>query len=66
MVCDMPEPCKFTSIDSKFTSLYSCQKKLLSLLTHKEVDFAPHPVVGLAHQVGDAEKFPLAMLKELD
>ena len=25
--------------------------------THKEDDLAPHPVVGLVLQVGDAEKF---------
>ena len=24
---------------------------------HKEIDFAPHPVVGLVLPVGDAEKF---------
>ena len=29
--------------------------------THKEVDLAPHPVVGLVLQVGDAEKFPQAL-----
>ena len=27
---------------------------------HKEVDLAPHPVVGLVFQVGDVEKFPQA------
>ena len=27
---------------------------------YKEVDLAPHPVVGLVVQVGDAEKFPQA------
>ena len=36
--CDMPEPCKFPSLDS-------CQKRFL--LTHKEVDLAPHPVIDL-------------------
>ena len=35
---DMPEPYEFLSIDS-------CQKRLL--WTHKGVDLAPHPVVGL-------------------
>ena len=53
MACDMSEPCKFPSFDS-------CQKRFL--LTHKEVDLAPHPVVGLVLQVGDdAEKFPQAL-----
>ena len=28
--------------------------------THNGVDFAPHPVVGLLLQAGDAEKFPQA------
>ena len=33
----------------------------------KEVDLAPHPVVGLVLKVGDAEKFPQALgLKILD
>ena len=45
---DMPEPCKFLSLDS-------CQKRFL--WTHKEVDLAPHPVVGLVLQVGDMENF---------
>ena len=31
------------------------------LWTHKEVDLAPHPVVGLVLQVGDTEKFPHAL-----
>ena len=52
MACDMPEPCKFPSLDS-------CKKR--SLWTHKEVDLAPHPVVGLVLQRGDAEKFPQAL-----
>ena len=52
MACGMPEPCKFPSLDS-------CQKRFL--WTHKEVDLAPHPVVGLVLQVGDAEKFPQAL-----
>ena len=50
-MCDMPEPCKFPSLDS-------CQRKILC--THKVVDLAPHPLVGLVLQVGDAEKFPHA------
>ena len=49
VVCDMPEPCKFLSLDS-------CQKRIL--WTHKEVDLALHPVVGLVLQVGNAGKFP--------
>ena len=49
MACDMPEPCKFLSLDS-------CQTGFL--WTCKEVDLAPHPVVSLALQVGDVEKFP--------
>ena len=36
VVCDMPEPCKFTSLNS-------CQKRFL--WTHKEADLALHPVV---------------------
>ena len=54
----MPAPCKFSSPDS-------CQKRFL--WTHKEVDLAPHPVVGHELQVGDAEKFPQAPgLESLD
>ena len=52
MACDMPEPCRFPSLDS-------CQKRFL--WTHKGVDLAPHPVVGLVFQVGDAEQFPQAL-----
>ena len=48
MACDMPEPCNFPSHDS-------CQKRFL--LTHKEVDLAPHLVVGLVLQVEDEESF---------
>ena len=48
----MPEPCKFQSFNS-------CQKRFP--WTHKEVDFAPHPVIGLVLQVGDVEKFPQAL-----
>ena len=50
MACDMPKPCKFPSLDS-------CQ----ILWTHKEVDLAPHLVVGLVLQVGDRKKFPQAL-----
>ena len=49
MACDMPEPCKISSLDS-------CQKRFL--WTNKGVDLAPHPVDGLALRAGDAEKFP--------
>ena len=49
VVCDMPEPCTFPSLGS-------CQKRFL--WTCKEVDIAPHPVVGIVLQVGDVEKFP--------
>ena len=42
VVCGMLEPCKFPSLDS-------CQKRFL--WTHKEVDLAPHPVIGLVLQV---------------
>ena len=52
MTCDKPKPCKLASLDS-------CQKRFLR--THKGVDLAPHPVVGLALQVGNAEKFPQAL-----
>ena len=52
MACDMPEPCKFPSLDS-------CQKRFQ--WTHKEVDLAPHPIVVLVLQVGDAEKLPHAL-----
>ena len=58
MVCDIPKPCKFLSLDS-------CQKWFL--WTHKEVDLASHPVVGLVLQVGDVKKFPQALgFKSLD
>ena len=53
VACDMPEPCKFTCLDS-------CQKRFL--WTHEEVDLALHPVVGLVLQVGDAEKFSLVQV----
>ena len=55
MACDMPEPCKFLSLDS-------CQKR--SLRTHKGVDLAPHQVIGLVLQLGDAKKFPQALAFE--
>ena len=46
-------------VTCKFPSLDSCQKRFL--WTHREVDFAPHPVVSLVLQVGDTEKFPQAL-----
>ena len=52
MAYDMPRPCKFPSLDS-------CQKRFP--WTHKEVDLALHPVVGLVLQVGDMEKFSDAL-----
>ena len=52
MVCNMREPCKCSSLDS-------CQKRFM--WTHKKVDLAPHPVVGLELQVGDMENFPQAL-----
>ena len=49
----MPEPCKFPSLDSY-------QKSFLWI--HRGVDLAPHPVVCLVVQVGDAEEeFPSAL-----
>ena len=47
-VCDMPEPCKFPSLDS-------CEKRFL--WTQKEAELAPHPVISLVLPVGDTEKF---------
>ena len=56
--CDRPEPWKVPSLDSY-------QKRFL--WTHKQVDIASHPVVGLVLQVRDAEKFPQALgLESLD
>ena len=51
MACDMTKPCKLLFLGS-------CQKRFL--WTHKGVDLALHPVVGLVLQVGDTEKFPHA------
>ena len=48
MACDISEPCKIPSLDSW---------KKRFLWTHKEVDLAPHPVVGLVLKEGDAVKF---------
>ena len=44
VACDMPGPCKFPSLDN-------CQKTFL--WTYKEVDLAPHPVIGAGE--GDTE-----------
>ena len=52
VVCDLPEPCKIPSLDS-------CQKRFL--WTHKEVDLARHPLVGLVLPVGETQKFPHAL-----
>ena len=52
MACDMSEPYKFQFLDC-------CQKNFL--WTHKDVDLAPHQVVGLVLQEGDEEKFPQAL-----
>ena len=49
---DMPKPCKFLSLNS-------CQKRFP--WTHKEVDLAPHLIIGLVLHVGDVEKFPKAL-----
>ena len=46
------QPCKFPSLDSY-------QKRFL--WTHKEVDLAPHLVIGLVFHVGHAEIFPHAL-----
>ena len=48
VACDVPEPCKFLSLNN-------FQKRFL--WTYKEVDLAPHAVIGLVLQVGDMEKF---------
>ena len=50
MTC--PNHCKFPSLDI-------CQEGFQ--WTHKRVDLAPHPVIGLVLQRGDAEKFPQAL-----
>ena len=50
--CDMPEPCKFPSLDSS-------HKRFLRII--KEVDLDPHPVAGLMLQVEDAQTFSQAL-----
>ena len=52
MVSNMPEPCEFLSQGT-------FQKRFLG--THKEVDLAPHQVIGPVLHVGDAEKFSQAL-----
>ena len=52
VVCDMPKPRKFLSLDS-------CQKRFL--WTYEEVDLARYPAIGLALQAGETEKFPHAL-----
>ena len=52
MACDMPEPCKFLSLDSR-------QKRFM--WTYKRVNLALHSVVGLVLQVGNSEKFSQAL-----
>ena len=47
---DMPEPCKFPSLDS-------CQTRFL--WTHKEVDLVLHAVVSLVLKEGDRRSFLL-------
>ena len=55
MACVMPEPYKFSSLDS-------CQKMFLS--THKLDYLAPHPVVDLVPPVGDREKFLMHLVSK--
>ena len=52
LVCDMLKPCKILSLDNYLKTF---------LWTHKKVNLASHPVVGLVLQVGDREKFPHAL-----
>ena len=53
VACDKPNHESFRLL------IESCQKRFL--WTHKEVDLAPHLVVGLVLQVGNTEKFPHAL-----
>ena len=48
MACNMPDPCRFPSLDRY-------QKRFP--WSHKEGDLAPQPVIGLVLQVGYAESF---------
>ena len=52
MVHDMPEACKFLSLDS-------CLKRFP--WAHKEIDLIKNPVVCLLLQVEDVEMFPQAL-----
>ena len=52
MVYDMPKPCKFLSLES-------CLNGFLQAL--KEFGHAPHPVICLVLQVGEARKFLQAL-----
>ena len=56
VACDMPDQCQCPSLDS-------CQKRFL--WTHKELNFASHPAVGLVLQVGDTEKKFLRPLTQI-
>ena len=49
---DMPEPFEIPSLDN-------CRRRFL--WANKEVDLAPHPVVGLVLRGGDADRFPPAL-----
>ena len=55
-MCDMLEPCRFPSLNS-------CQRRFQ--WSHKEVDLAPHTVVGLVFLVGDAEMLPKALVSKV-
>ena len=58
MTCDTPKPWRFPFLDS-------CRKRFL--WTSKEVDLAPHSVVGLVLHVGEPEMFlPALGFKSLD
>ena len=52
MMCDMPEPCKFPSLDS-------CQERFL--WTYKEADLATHSIIDLLLKVGGTERLPHAL-----
>ena len=54
VACDVPEPCKFPSLDS-------VQRRFL--WSHDEVDLAPHPVVGLVLQAGEQREATVPLSK---
>ena len=54
-MADRPEPCKVPSLGSR-------QKRFLWI--HKEVDLAPHTIVGLVLQGGDTEKFLMHLVSK--